>query len=388
MKKTQKIHGDFTKDEPWRIFRIRAEFVEGFETLSHLGPAVCIFGSSRSKKDDKYYKLGEKIAYDLAESGYAIITGGGPGIMEAANKGAKRAGGKIYRLIYKPTGSDFCWHSPITELKKPVYGSSFIPYDCGGFDEMIPTVGECDWRGKHLPDHGEAWQLPWKIVAKGDDFLTLRCRLKVSPFEIERKLILVKDSARVNLQYRITNVGKEKWEYIWDCHGSVTPAARLGKTTKIFLPEETKVNVWWSKDERLGKQGTWHSWPITRDRDGKEIDLSLMGAETLGYADKLFTDRLKEGWIAAMDMEKNTGIVFAFPTDKIPYAGIWINQGGWRGYTQLGLEATNGCGDALNVAVKDYLKTYALLQPGQSEEFSLTIAVVQGISDIKRIGGK
>lgn len=98
MKKIEKIHGDFTKDEPWRIFRIMAEFVEGFETLSHLGPAVCIFGSSRSKKDDKYYKLGEKIAYDLAKSGYAIITGGGPGIMEAANKGAKRAGGKSVGL--------------------------------------------------------------------------------------------------------------------------------------------------------------------------------------------------------------------------------------------------------------------------------------------------
>ncbi len=70
-----------------------SEFVEGFEVLSEIGKAVSIFGSSRAKPDTKYYKLTEEISYLLAKSGFAIITGGGPGIMEAANKGAKRAKG-------------------------------------------------------------------------------------------------------------------------------------------------------------------------------------------------------------------------------------------------------------------------------------------------------
>jgi len=94
----KKVDYDFTRDEPWRVFRIMAEFVEGFEALSRLGPAVCIFGSARSKKSDQYYKTAEKIAYLLAKSGYAVITGGGPGIMEAANKGAKKAHGKSVGL--------------------------------------------------------------------------------------------------------------------------------------------------------------------------------------------------------------------------------------------------------------------------------------------------
>lgn len=84
---------DFTAEEPWRIFRIMSEFVEGFEVLSKVGPAVSIFGSSKAKRTDKYYKMAEAIAYDLARAKYAVITGAGPGIMEAANKGAKRAGG-------------------------------------------------------------------------------------------------------------------------------------------------------------------------------------------------------------------------------------------------------------------------------------------------------
>jgi hypothetical protein len=80
-------------EDPWRVFRIMSEFVEGFEVLSELGKAVSIFGSSRIKPNKKYYKLAEETAYLLAKEGFAIITGSGPGIMEASNKGAKRAGG-------------------------------------------------------------------------------------------------------------------------------------------------------------------------------------------------------------------------------------------------------------------------------------------------------
>ncbi len=89
---------DFTQEDPWRIFRIMSEFVDGFEALSNIGPAVTIFGSARSKPTDRYYKLAEKIAFKLAKAKYAIITGAGLGIMEAANKGAKKAGGKSIGL--------------------------------------------------------------------------------------------------------------------------------------------------------------------------------------------------------------------------------------------------------------------------------------------------
>ena len=80
-------------DDLWRVFRIMAEFVEGFELMGNVGRAISIFGSARTKPDDKYYKMAEQLSADLAESGFAIITGGGPGIMEAANKGAAEAGG-------------------------------------------------------------------------------------------------------------------------------------------------------------------------------------------------------------------------------------------------------------------------------------------------------
>ncbi len=83
----------FTKTDPWRVLRIQSEFVEGFGTLSELGPAISVFGSARIKRDSPYYAMGEEVGRRLVGAGYAVITGGGPGAMEAANKGACEAGG-------------------------------------------------------------------------------------------------------------------------------------------------------------------------------------------------------------------------------------------------------------------------------------------------------
>jgi len=96
--------GDFTKEDPWRIFRIMSEFVDGFEELSNIKKAVTIFGSARFKPDNKYYKLAVDTAYLMAKSGYSVITGAGPGIMEGANKGAMEANGDSVGLnILIPT---------------------------------------------------------------------------------------------------------------------------------------------------------------------------------------------------------------------------------------------------------------------------------------------
>ncbi len=80
-------------DDTWRVFRIMAEFVEGFETLSRVGPCITIFGSARTPEEESYYSLARETAYQAVENGYGVITGGGPGIMEAANRGASDAGG-------------------------------------------------------------------------------------------------------------------------------------------------------------------------------------------------------------------------------------------------------------------------------------------------------
>ena len=110
--RSRKPHEDFTTTDPWRVLRILGEFVEGFESLSHIGPGVTIFGSARSKPDNDYYKAAVKSAQLLAQAGLAVITGGGPGIMEAGNKGASEGGGNSVgcniQLPFEQQANPFC----------------------------------------------------------------------------------------------------------------------------------------------------------------------------------------------------------------------------------------------------------------------------------------
>lgn len=88
-----KTWNEIKTSDSWQIFKIMAEFVEGFEKMASIGPCVSLFGSARTSPENRYYQLAEEIAFKLTQNGYGVITGGGPGIMEAGNKGAQRGKG-------------------------------------------------------------------------------------------------------------------------------------------------------------------------------------------------------------------------------------------------------------------------------------------------------
>ena len=92
-KLTQKTWNEIRSNDSWAIFKIMSEFVNGYETMARIGPCVSIFGSARTQPENKYYLLAESIAFKISKAGYGVITGGGPGIMEAGNKGAHRGEG-------------------------------------------------------------------------------------------------------------------------------------------------------------------------------------------------------------------------------------------------------------------------------------------------------
>jgi uncharacterized protein (TIGR00730 family) len=162
MSKTNKIRNPFntkswneikTKDS-WQIFRIMAEFVDAFEKMTAIGPCVSIFGSARTKPGTPYYELGVEIAEKLTQKGYGIITGGGPGIMEAANKGAQQGGGKSVGLNIDLPGeqdhNDFIDRDKVLNfnyffVRKVMflkYGMGFIvlPGGFGTMDELFEAL--------------------------------------------------------------------------------------------------------------------------------------------------------------------------------------------------------------------------------------------------------
>ncbi len=136
---------DFTKEEPWRIFRILAEFVDSFETMSSQGPLVTVFGSARTKPEDRFYKDAVRFGALLVEHGYGALTGGGPGIMEAVNKGAFESDGTSVGLnillpmeqdpnSYQTKGIDFRYFF-IRKVCFLKYALAVVGYP-GGFGTM------------------------------------------------------------------------------------------------------------------------------------------------------------------------------------------------------------------------------------------------------------
>ena len=142
----------FIREDPWRIFRIMSEFVDSFQTMSQAGPAVTIFGSARTKPTDKYYKAAAAIAHGLAQHNLAVITGGGPGIMEAANKGAAQGGGKSIglniELPHEQSGNRFAnvpIHFHYFFARKVCFvkyslGFVFMPGGFGTLDELFEVL--------------------------------------------------------------------------------------------------------------------------------------------------------------------------------------------------------------------------------------------------------
>jgi uncharacterized protein (TIGR00730 family) len=143
---------DWVHTDPWRVLRIQAEFVEGFGALAELGPAIGVFGSARTKSDHPHYAMAEDVGRRLAEAGFAVITGGGPGAMEAANKGACEAGGVSVGLgIELPfeaglnqwvdKGINFRYFfARKTMFVKYAQGFVVLPGGLGTFDELFEAL--------------------------------------------------------------------------------------------------------------------------------------------------------------------------------------------------------------------------------------------------------
>lgn len=189
----------YMREDPWRIFRIMAEFVDSFESMSHVGPAVTVFGSARTKPSDHYYKQSVMLSEALAHHNLAVITGGGPGIMEAANRGAANARGKSVglniELPHEQKGNRYA-NMPINFhyffIRKVCFvkysmGFVFMPGGFGTLDEFFEVItlvqthritrfplilfGKKYWSG--LVRWMESTLEEGKFVSKGDNDLYL-----------------------------------------------------------------------------------------------------------------------------------------------------------------------------------------------------------------------
>ncbi len=210
----------FTQSDPWRVMRITGEFVEGFDTLADLGTAVTIFGSARTKPGEAHYEAAVAVARLLGEAGYAIITGGGPGIMEAGNKGAREANALSIGLNielpfeqhvnpYVDLSIDFRYFFVRkTMLVKYAQGFVIFPGGFGTMDELFEALT--------LIQTGKVENFPVVLYDSGYwsgllDWLrgTMQAAGKISPGDVD--LMMVTDSTEEAAQFIIRCREDEAW---------------------------------------------------------------------------------------------------------------------------------------------------------------------------------
>ena len=237
-------------------------------------------------------------------------------------------GGKMTSLQLKPTGREFMWQDPAGPLRIPPYGAPLPEYDIGGFQECFPTINEVfypeyPWRGIVVPDHGEVWALPWDCE-EARDGVHLWVHSVRFAYRLDKWITSLGDG-RLDFRYKLTSYAPHDFRCLWSAH----PALNLRPGTKLLLPEGTRLRNEFSEGGRLGEMGQLHDWPITRDSDGKTVDLSVVQSIEARTHDKLNTVGLTQGWCAALDPDTGEYLAYCFSLDEIPYVGFWLIQGGW-----------------------------------------------------------
>ncbi len=263
-----------------------------------------------------------------------------------------RVSGKIVSLLDKATGDDLLWHNPERPYREPRYGDLFSDYDSSGWEDCLPNISagpypEWPWEGVELPDHGETWTIPWDAWIDGEG-LELSMHGVRLPYQFQKRIDLI--GGRVRVTHRISNPTAYPLRYVWATH----PLFEVRPGMRIVLPDGVKMRIDSSLDWRLGDYLTELDWPIATNARGEMVELDLIGPSELGFADKLYTDRVSEGWCGLYDPERGRAIAFRFDPDELPYIGVWINQGGYpgdglAGYN-VGLEPCSAWPDALDVA--------------------------------------
>jgi uncharacterized protein (TIGR00730 family) len=220
MKMVRKDWNEIRINDSWSIFKIMSEFVEGYERMAKIGPCISVFGSARTKPENKYYQLGVEVSELLAKGGYGVITGGGPGIMEAGNKGAKQGGGKSVGLnIDLPFEQN---HNPYIDpehnlefdyffVRKVVFvkyaqGFVILPGGFGTLDELFEALTLIQTKKINERPVVLIGSEYWKGLFEWIENVMLHSEQNISPKDLEL--------------YKIVDTAEEAYKYIDDFYKS------------------------------------------------------------------------------------------------------------------------------------------------------------------------
>lgn len=278
-------------------------------------------------------------------------------------------GAKIASLFYKPQEFEVFFQPTDGVYRLAAYGHDFSKYDTSGADEMYPTIDPCiypypGYEGTELPDHGELWSIPWTVTTSEGSVIA-EARGRALPYVFNRTITL--RGSTVHMKYTVKNIGNVPIYGLWAFHGLVAS----DENSRIILPEVGRVvNVHDSR--HLGPAATIHDFPATTDNHGKEYRLDCLFPQSARKTEKYYVADFVTTESAALTLNHNRLLYrLNFPQDRVPYLGIWVNEGGFKGEYNCALEPTTGYYDSLAVTCQS--GRLQPLPPGETLSWYLDI---------------
>ena len=283
-------------------------------------------------------------------------------------------GAKIVSLVDRRTGAEWLIVSGDRPVRPVAYGALFHEQDMAGWDEMFPTIIPCPYpgpgayHGASLPDHGEAWTLPWQVAQAGEGRLILTLQGYALPYQLTRAADCP-EPATLQLRYTLNNIGADPMPYLWAAHPQLT----CGPDGQVVFPAEvTEVINTIPESWGWGPPETRFGWPAAMAIDGSPVRADLVGPPTLKRARKFFVlPEMRPSWAAVLRRDSGQWVRFEWDAARVPYLGLWVDEGALNHDSVAAPEPMTAWYDDLALA---YQKGEVVTVPaGETHTWTLTV---------------
>ena len=275
-------------------------------------------------------------------------------------------GGRMVSFVDKRTQREYLVQQSGKTYKAGTYDGDYVS-SAAGFDDMFPTILECfypsfPWQGHRIPDHGEVWSLEWQYQVM-EDCVHMDVNGIRLPYRLSKDIRFV-GSDEVRVDYKVENLTHFDLQFLWAAH----PMVLAEEGARLLVPPEcTKAVSVVSEKERLGVYGTAINWPEHTGKDGQVMRLDILRTATAQASEKYyFAEKLSKGWCGLHFPSDDSTFLLTFPVAAVPYLGIWVSEGWWKGLEVVALEPCTAPFDYLNIS-RLYTQTSVLKGRGVYE---------------------